>query len=66
MTHCGEISFESAIEVYLSEHDKYIKRDHTQFDRKLCIDTEIFCDFVKESQPKEWKYLAQIHKEKTS
>ncbi len=66
MTHCGEISFESAIEVYLSEHDKYIKRDYKQFDRKLCVDTEIFCDFVKESQPKEWKYLAQILKEKTS
>lgn len=66
MSNYDEATFESSIEIYLSEHDKYIKRDHTQFDRKLCIDTEIFCTFVKESQPKEWEYLEQIHKEKTS
>jgi hypothetical protein len=55
MSNYDEATFESAIEIYLSEHDKYIKRDHTQFDRKLCIDTEIFCEFVKQSQPKEWR-----------
>jgi len=66
MSNYDEATFESAIEIYLSEHDKYIKRDHTQFDRKLCIDNEIFCDFVKESQPKEWEYLQKIHNEKTS
>ncbi len=66
MSNYDEATFESAIEIYLSEHDKYIKRDHTQFDRKLCIDTEIFCNFVKESQPREWDYLEQIHKDKTS
>ncbi len=65
MSSCDEAAFESAIEIYLIEHDKYIKRDHTQFDRKLCIDTEIFCAFVKQSQPKEWKYLEQSHREKT-
>ena len=66
MSNYNEAAFESAIEIYLSEHDTYIKRDHTQFDRKLCIDRSIFCEFVKESQPKEWEYLEQIHKEKTS
>ena len=66
MSNYDEATFESAIEIYLSEHDRYIKRDHFQFDRKLCIDTEIFCDFVKESQYKEWKYLEKIHKDKTS
>ena len=65
MSNYDEATFESAIEIYLSEHDKYIKRDHTQFDRKLCIDTEIFTDFVQESQPKEWEYLEKIHKDKT-
>jgi len=65
MSNYDEATFESAIEIYLSEHDKYIKRNHTQFDRKLCIDTEIFCDFVRESQPKEWEYLEKIHKDKT-
>jgi type I restriction enzyme R subunit len=66
MSSYDEATFESAIEIYLSEHDKYIKRDHTQFDRKLCIDTEIFCEFIKQSQPKEWEYLEKIHKDKTS
>ena len=65
MSHYDEATFESSIEIYLSGHDKYIKRDHTQFDRKLCIDTEIFCDFIKESQPTEWEYLEKIHKDKT-
>ncbi|MDA3957561.1 hypothetical protein [Oceanispirochaeta sp.] len=41
MSNYDEATFETAIEIYLSEHDKYIKRDYTQFDRKLCIDTEI-------------------------
>lgn len=66
MSNYDEATFESAIEIYLTEHDKYIKRDHTQFDRKLCIDTEIFCEFVKQSQPREWEYLEKIHKDKTS
>ncbi len=66
MSSYDEATFESAIEIYLSEQDKYIKRDHTQFDRKLCIDTEIFCEFVKQSQSKDWEYLEKIHKDKTS
>jgi len=66
MSSYDEAAFESAIEIYLTEHDKYIKRDHTQFDRKLCIDTEIFCEFVKESQLREWEYLERIRKDKTS
>lgn len=66
MSNYNEAAFESAIEIYLSQHDKYIKRDHTQFDRNLCIDIDIFCEFVKSSQPKEWDYLEQIHKDKTS
>ena len=65
MNNYNEAAFESAIEIYLSEHDRYIKRDHTQFDRNLCIDRDIFCDFVKGSQPKEWEYLEKIHKDKT-
>ena len=65
MSNYDEATFETAIEIYLTEHDKYIKRDHSQFDRKLCIDTEIFCEFVKQSQSKEWEYLKSIHKDKT-
>ncbi len=66
MSRYDEAAFESAIEMYLSECDKYIKRDHTQFDRELCIDTGLFCDFVRESQPGEWEYLEQSLKEKTA
>lgn len=65
MSNYDEATFESSIEIYLSEHDRYIKRDYKQFDRKLCIDIEMFCEYVKESQPKEWNYLEQIHKDKT-
>lgn len=65
MSNYDEATFEAAIEIYLSERDRYIKRDHIQFDRILCIDTEMFCEFVKESQPKEWEYLEKIHKGKT-
>ena len=66
MNNYNEAAFESAIEIYLTENDKYIKRHYEKFNRKLCIDTEIFCQFVKESQPKEWVYLEKIHKDKTS
>lgn len=65
MNHYKEVNFESAIETYLTEEDKYIPRDHTRFDRGLCLDTGIFCDFVKESQQKEWEYLENILGERT-
>ncbi len=66
MSNYDEDTFESAIEMYLSEHVTYIKQNHTQFDRKLCVDTELFYDFVKESQSREWEYVEKIHKDKTS
>ncbi len=37
MSNYDEAAFESAIEIYLAEQDKYIKRNHAQFDCKLCI-----------------------------
>ncbi len=66
MGNYNEAAFESAIEIYLTEHDKYIKRDYTKFDRKLCIDPEIFCQFAKESQADTWKYLEKLHGKDTS
>ncbi len=58
----NEKAFETAIEEYLTGHDRYIKRAHALFDRDLCLDKEVFIDFVKATQPKEWAYLSNIHK----
>ena len=60
-TNFSEKAFESAIEDYLINNDKYQKRDHTAFDRELCLDKEIFIDFVKTTQPKEWAYLSNAY-----
>ncbi|PKL23833.1 MAG: restriction endonuclease subunit R [Spirochaetae bacterium HGW-Spirochaetae-3] len=65
MSHYNEAAFESAIEIYLTEHEGYKTRPHTSFDRELCLDTEVFIDFVKSTQPKEWDYLYKIHKDAT-
>ncbi len=50
MINYDEATFESDIEINLSEQDKYIKRNHTQFDRKLCIDRSIVYSYVKSSR----------------
>ena len=66
MSHLNEAAFEIAIEDHLINHERYQKRLHTQFDRDLCLDTEVFIDFVKATQQKEWEYLSNIHKAGTS
>jgi type I restriction enzyme R subunit len=63
MSHYNEAAFETAIEIYLTEHEGYKTRPHTSFDRELCLDTEVFIEFVKTTQPKEWDYLYKIHKD---
>lgn len=65
MNKYNEAAFESAIEVYLSEQEDYKKRSHADFDRELCLDTSIFIEFVKATQPKEWGYLFNINKDST-
>jgi type I restriction enzyme R subunit len=65
MNKYNEATFESAIEIYLSEREGFQKRSHTQFDRELCLDTGVFIEFVKATQPKEWAYLSNIHKDST-
>ena len=65
MSKYSEAAFESAIEIHLTEQGGFIKRDKTQFDRDLCLDTAVFIDFVKKTQPKEWDYLSNIHKGNT-
>lgn len=65
MTKYNEAAFESAIEVYLAEKEGYQKRPHAEFDRDLCLDIGVFVEFVKATQPKEWAYLSNIHKDST-
>lgn len=66
MPHLNEATFETAIEEHLIKNEGYIKRSHTQFNRELCIDTDVFIEFVKTTQTKNWEYLANIHKDATS
>lgn len=64
-TNISEKAFEVAIEDNLVNNERYRKRSHLQFDRELCLDTEVFVEFVKATQPKEWDYLYKIHKDAT-
>jgi type I restriction enzyme R subunit len=66
MSHYNEAAFETAIEIYLSENEGYQKRPHTSFDRDICLDTDVFINFVKATQPTEWEYLSNIHKAGTN
>ncbi len=65
MSKYDEAAFESAIEIYLTEQGGFVKRSNAQFDRDFCLDTQVFTDFVKTTQPKEWDYLSNIHKGST-
>lgn len=66
MSHYNEAAFESAIEIYLTEHEGYKTRPHISFNRELCLDTEVFIEFVKATQSKEYDYLNKIHKDGTA
>ncbi len=65
MSNYNEAAFESAIEIYLTEQEGYKSRHHNLFNREICLDTEVFIEFVKATQPKEWDYLNKIHKDAT-
>ncbi|HEY1405392.1 MAG TPA: type I restriction endonuclease, partial [Spirochaetota bacterium] len=58
----NEKAFESAIEYHLTEKGGYRTREHADFNRALCLDTEVFLEFVQSTQAREWEYLANIHK----
>lgn len=57
----SEKSMEQQIEEYLVEKNKFIKRVNTQFDKKLCFDSELVLSFIFATQPEEWKKLKQQH-----
>jgi type I restriction enzyme R subunit len=59
-----EQAFETAIEHYLVSSGGYEPGDRDAFDRERCLDPTIFLAFVRETQPKEWTYLATLQKDK--
>ena len=62
MSKYSEATFESAIELYLTEQGGFTKRSNTDFDREVCLDRGAFVSFVMKTQPDEWRYLSNIHK----
>ena len=59
-----ETAFESAIENHLLTQAGYTKGNRETFDQARGFDPTVLLDFVRETQPKEWGYLANIQKDK--
>jgi type I restriction enzyme R subunit len=58
-----EQTFEEAIESNLLEHGGYVKGSSTDFDVKLGLFPSYITNFLKQSQPKAWDKIANIHKD---
>lgn len=58
-----EQTFEEAIESSLLEHGGYVKGFSTDFDVQLGLFPTYITDFLKQSQPKAWDKIANIHKD---
>jgi type I restriction enzyme R subunit len=56
-----EITFEDAIEKYLTEHGGYRKGNPGEFDRNLALNKNTILAFLQETQPKEWEKLQKTH-----
>lgn len=56
-----EINFENEIEYALIENGCYVKGNSSEFNRKYAIDTAKLFEFLKNSQPNEWKKLCEKH-----
>ncbi len=62
----NEQSFEAKIEErLLSSEIGYTKRLPEQYDKLLCLDTEILLNFIKTTQPNEWTKLTEQYGEET-
>ncbi len=57
-TNTKEIGFEEFIEQEL-EGQGYVSRQASQYDKKLCMDTELAVRFLKEAQPDAWAKLKE-------
>lgn len=58
-----EQTFEEAIESSLLEHGGYVKGFSTEFDVQLGLFPTYITNFLKQSQPKAWDKIANIHKD---
>lgn len=58
-----ELTFEAAIELSLLEDGGYVKGHSKDFDADLGIFPNYVIEFLKNSQPKQWDKLTNIHKE---
>lgn len=58
-----EQTFEEAIESNLLEHGGYLKGSSTDFDAQLGLFPCYITNFLKQSQPKAWDKIANIHKD---
>lgn len=61
MDNLKEKNFEAAIEEWLLEHGDYQKGDPNLFDSAKALDTTTMLEFVRISQPKQWKRYATIY-----
>lgn len=60
----SEGAFETVIEAHLLSNG-YVRELEAGFDRERAIFSETVLDFVRETQPKEWKALEALHGPKT-
>jgi type I restriction enzyme R subunit len=58
-----ELTFETAIEISLLEDGGYVKGHSIDFDADLGIFPKYVIEFLKNSQPKQWDKLSNIHKD---
>lgn len=58
-----ELTFEQAIESNLLDYGGYVKGSSTDFDVQQGLFPSYITDFLKQSQPKAWDKIANIHKD---
>lgn len=59
-----ERAFETAIEYHLTTSGGYVKGDPETFEPERGIFPQDVISFIKETQPKEWEYIANLQKDK--
>ena len=57
-----EQAFEEAIEKSLIDNGGYAKGDPSDFSRELAFDSKTIFAFLKDTQPKSWEKLSEIHR----
>ena len=58
-TNTREIGFEEFIQERLVSLHQYQVRQASQYDKEICMDSELVIEFVKAAQPEKWKKLEE-------